>query len=296
MLFAIILFSLISAGKLGFMPTIEELENPQTKLATNIISADGVQMGTFFKENRIECAYEDLPPYLVDALISTEDARFLNHSGVDYRGLFRVAFKTVLGGNKNSGGGSTISQQLAKLLFPREKFDNTVDIVLRKLREWVIAIKLEKAYTKEEIITLYLNKFDFLHNANGIKMASEVYFSKEPSQLKIEEAAMLIGQLKNPALFNPRRNPDTVKVRRNVVLSQMVRYDKLSKAEYDSLKELPLELNFKIIDHTNGIAPYFREWLRTTMTAKKPERKNYWSGEMYTRDSILWETSSLYGW
>mgnify|MGYP003317412558 FL=1 len=200
--FAVILFSLISSGKLGFMPTIEELENPKTKLATNIISSDGKTMGTFFKENRLECTYDDLPPYLVDALVSTEDARFYDHSGIDYRGLFRVAFKTVIGGNKNSGGGSTITQQLAKLLFPREKFDSTIDIVLRKLREWVIAVKLEKAYTKEEILTLYLNKFDFLHNANGIKMAADVYFSKEPIDLKIEEAAMLVGQLKNPAMFN----------------------------------------------------------------------------------------------
>ncbi len=295
-LFAIILFSLISSGKLGFMPTIEELENPKTKLATNIISSDGVTMGTFFKENRIECAYDDLPPYLVDALVSTEDARFYEHSGVDYRGLLRVAVKTVLGGNKNSGGGSTISQQLAKLLFPREQLDSKIDLVLRKLREWVIAIKLEKAYTKNEIITLYLNKFDFLHNANGIKMASNVYFSKEPKDLKIEEAAMLVGQLKNPAIFNPVRFRDTTTVRRNVVLHQMVQYKKLSQEAYDSLKQLPIELKFKQIGHKNGIAPYFREWLRTTLTAKKPEPKNYWSAETYTRDSLLWETSALYGW
>ncbi len=294
--FAVILFSLISSGKLGFMPTIEELENPKTKLATNIISSDGKTMGTFFKENRLECTYDDLPPYLVDALVSTEDARFYDHSGIDYRGLFRVAFKTVIGGNKNSGGGSTITQQLAKLLFPREKFDSTIDIVLRKLREWVIAVKLEKAYTKEEILTLYLNKFDFLHNANGIKMAADVYFSKEPIDLKIEEAAMLVGQLKNPAMFNPVRFPDTTLVRRNVVLSQMVHYGKLTEHEYDSLKQLPLNLHFKIIDHTNGIAPYFREWLRTTMTAKEPEPKNYADPVAYSRDSTLWATNALYGW
>lgn len=294
--FAIILFSMISAGKLGFMPTIEELENPKTKLATNIISADSVTMGTFFKENRIECSYDELPPHLIDALISTEDARFYEHSGIDYRGLFRVAFKTVLGGNKSAGGGSTITQQLAKMLFPREKFDNVIDIIIRKLREWVIAVKLEKAYTKEEIITLYLNKFDFLHNANGIKMAADVYFSKSPKDLKIEEAAMLVGQLKNPSMFNPVRKPDTTQFRRNVVLSQMLHYNKITQAEFDSLKEIPLQLHFKVIDHTNGIAPYFREWLRTTMTAKEPNPKNYWDMEIYKRDSILWATSSLYGW
>jgi penicillin-binding protein 1A len=295
-LFAIILFALISSGKLGFMPTFEELENPKTKLATNIISADGKTMGTFFKENRIECKYEDLPPYLVDALVCTEDARFYKHSGIDYRGLIRVGVKTVLGGDKNSGGGSTITQQLAKMLFPREKLDSKTDLIFRKLREWAIAVKLEKSYTKEEIITLYLNKFDFLHNADGIKMASQVYFSKEPKELTIEEAAMLVGQLKNPALFNPLRNVDTVTVRRNVVLSQMVRYGKLSEEAYDSLKNIPIILNFKRIDHTNGIAPYFREWLRMTMTAQKPEKQNYWSYDMYQRDSTLWETSALYGW
>ncbi len=295
-LFAIILFALISSGKLGFMPTFEELENPKTKLATNIISADGKTMGTFFKENRIECKYEDLPPYLVDALVCTEDARFYKHSGIDYRGLIRVGVKTVLGGDKNSGGGSTITQQLAKMLFPREKLDSKTDLIFRKLREWAIAVKLEKSYTKEEIITLYLNKFDFLHNADGIKMASQVYFSKEPKELTIEEAAMLVGQLKNPALFNPLRNVDTVTVRRNVVLSQMMRYGKLSEEAYDSLKNIPITLNFKRIDHTNGIAPYFREWLRMTMTAQKPEKQNYWSYDMYQRDSTLWETSALYGW
>ena len=295
-LFAIILFALISSGKLGFMPTFEELENPKTKLATNIISADGKTMGTFFKENRIECKYEDLPPYLVDALVCTEDARFYKHSGIDYRGLIRVGVKTVLGGDKNSGGGSTITQQLAKMLFPREKLDSKTDLIFRKLREWAIAVKLEKSYTKEEILTLYLNKFDFLHNADGIKMASQVYFSKEPKELTIEEAAMLVGQLKNPSLFNPLRNVDTVTVRRNVVLSQMVRYGKLSEEAYDSLKNIPITLNFKRIDHTNGIAPYFREWLRMTMTAQKPEKQNYWSYDMYQRDSTLWETSALYGW
>lgn len=292
----IILFSLISAGKLGFMPSFEELENPKTKLATNIISADGVTMGTFFKENRIECKYEDVPQYLIDALVSTEDARFYEHSGIDYRGLARVAVKTVLGGNKNSGGGSTITQQLAKMLFPREKLDSKFDLVIRKLREWVIAIKLEKAYTKEEILMLYLNKFDFLHNANGIKMAADVYFSKEPKDLTIEEAAMLVGQLKNPALFNPVRNIDTVTVRRNVVLSQMVHYDKLTEEEYDSLKNIPINLKFHKIDHTNGIAPYFREWLRSTMTATKPDPDDYSNQETYQRDSTLWETNALYGW
>nr|HPH16226.1 biosynthetic peptidoglycan transglycosylase [Bacteroidales bacterium] len=289
-------FVLITYGVLGFMPTFEELENPQTNLATEIISSDGKILGTFFKENRIECQYNELSEYIIDALISTEDERFYKHSGIDFIGLSRVMFKTVLLGDKNAGGGSTISQQLAKMLFPREKFDNPVDIVTRKFREWVIAVKLEKSYTKEEILSMYLNKFDFLHNADGIKMASEVYFNKLPKNLKIEEAAMLVGMLKNPALFNPKRRPDTTFVRRNVVLYQMYKNDKINKQEFDSLKQLPLGLNFQNIDHNFGSAPYFREWLRMTITASKPNKNNYWSREIYKRDSAQWVDNPLYGW
>lgn len=289
-------FVLITYGVLGFMPTFEELENPQTNLATEIISSDGKILGTFFKENRIECQYNELSEYVIVALISTEDERFYKHSGIDFIGLSRVMFKTVLLGDKSAGGGSTISQQLAKMLFPREKFDNPVDIVTRKFREWVIAVKLEKSYTKEEIISMYLNKFDFLHNADGIKMASEVYFNKLPKNLKIEEAAMLVGMLKNPALFNPKRRPDTTFVRRNVVLYQMYKNDKINKQEFDSLKQLPLGLNFQNIDHNFGSAPYFREWLRMTITASKPNKNNYWSREIYKRDSAQWVDNPLYGW
>ncbi len=292
----IVLFTLISKGLLGFMPTIEELENPETPLATEIISSDSEVIGTFFKENRIEISYEDLSPYIVDALISTEDSRYYEHSGIDFKGLSRVAFKTILQGDKNAGGGSTITQQLAKMLFPREQFSTSFEIAIRKFKEWVIAVNLEKSYTKEEIIALYLNKFDFLHNADGIKMASEVYFNSTPKDLKIEQAAMLVGMLKNPALFNPQRRADTTRHRRNVVLSQMVKYNKLTQSEFDSLKQLPLGIKFQKIDHNFGLAPYFREWLRTSITAKEPNRKNYWHYSMYQQDSIRWIEDPLYGW
>lgn len=291
-----LLFVLISYGFLGFMPTFDELENPKTNLATEIISSDGVILGTFFKENRIEADYKDISPFVIDALISTEDMRFYDHSGVDFMGLSRVFFKTVLLGDDNAGGGSTISQQLAKMLFPREKFSSAPEIAMRKFREWVIAVKLEKSYTKEEILTMYLNKFDFLHNADGIKMASEVYFNTSPKNLKIEEAAMLVGMLKNPSLFNPKSHPDTTLMRRNVVLYQMMNNDKITEAQFDSLKILPLGIKFQQIDHNFGSAPYFREWLRNTISANKPEPKNYWSKQMYYRDSLQWETNPLFGW
>jgi penicillin-binding protein 1A len=295
-IFLIVLFILISYGKLGFMPTIEELENPKTALATEIISADSVVLGTFFNENRIEVGFDSISPHIVDALISTEDVRFYSHSGIDFQALARVMFKTVFQGKKSSGGGSTISQQLAKLLFPRERFSSATEIAVRKFREWVIAVKLEKAYTKEEIIALYLNKYDFLYNANGIKMASEVYFNKDQKDLKVEEAAMLIGMLKNSSLFNPVRFPDTTFHRRNVVLNQMTKCNYISKEEYDSLKQLPLNINFHRKNHNYGLAPYFREWLRTSLSANKPDKNKYWNYEMYKLDSIRWNEDPIYGW
>ncbi|MFO7868406.1 MAG: transglycosylase domain-containing protein [Bacteroidales bacterium] len=278
------------------MPTIEELENPKTALATEIISADSVVLGNFFNENRVEVRFDSINPHIIDALLSTEDIRFYTHSGIDFKALSRVAFKTVVQGKKSSGGGSTISQQLAKLLFPRERFSSSYEIAIRKFREWVIAVKLEKAYTKEEIITLYLNKYDFSHNANGIKIASEVYFNKDQQNLHIQEAAMLIGMLKNSSLFNPVRFPDTTIHRRNVVLHQMLRNDVISQYEFDSLKQLPLNINFHRRNHNYGLAPYFREWLRTSLNADKPDKNNYWSYEMYKLDSIRWNEDPIYGW
>jgi len=292
----ILLFFNISRGNLGFMPTFEQLENPKSSLATEVYTEDGVILGTFFKENRSTVEYSQLSPYLTDALVSTEDKRFYNHSGIDFIGLMRVFFVTILSGNENAGGGSTISQQLAKMLFPRERFDNPVQIALRKFREWVIAVKLERSYTKNEIIAMYFNQFDFLNLAVGIKSASKVYFNCNPNELKIEEAAMLVGMAKNPSLFNPLRRPDTTLHRRNVVLYQMLKNKKLTQVQYDSLKKLPLELNYQKVDHKLGSATYFREYLRTTLTRHKPVRERYYSYDSYKEDSLKWETDPLYGW
>jgi len=283
-------------GVLGFMPSFKQLENPKSNLATEIYSSDMKILGTYFKENRMKADYSELSPHLIDALVATEDARFYNHSGVDFRGLSRVFFKTILGGNQGSGGGSTISQQLAKLLFPRENFGSVFEKVSRKMREWVIAVKLEKSYTKEEILSMYFNEFDFLNLAVGIKSASKVYFNTVPSELKIEQSAMLVGMLKNPSLYNPIRKPKITLERRNVVLYQMFNYGKISKQQFDSLTKLPLGINFQKVDHKEGSAPYLREYLRVLMGAMPPQRENYWSVEQYDEDMKRWEKDPLYGW
>lgn len=293
-------FYLISAGKLGFMPTFEELENPTNQFASEVYSADGKIIGKYFEgsENRRYTDYKNISQSVIDALIATEDVRFYEHSGIDVRGLFRVA-KGMLTGNSASGGGSTISQQLAKMLFPRETNQNFMELVLRKFREWVIAVKLERSYTKEEIITMYLNKFDFLNLAVGINSAANIYFATSPDSLRIEQAAMLVGMAKNPSLFNPLRRPERTLGRRNVVLMQMYKYGKITKTEYDSLIQLPLGVNFQKEDHKEGLATYFREYLRLYMTAKKPERNSdsyRWHKDQYPIDSIAWEKDPLYGW
>lgn len=287
-----VFFTLAANGSLGFMPTFEELENPKSNLASQIITEDEKVIGTFFHENRVNANYNDLSPYLVDALVATEDFRYEEHSGVDFRSLGRVIFKTVLGGNSSSGGGSTISQQLAKMLFPRKRFGSKYEIAERKFREWVIASRLEKAYTKEEIIAMYFNTFDFLYQAVGINSAADVYFGKKPNQLRIEEAAMLVGMAKNPSIYNPKSNPDDALSRRNQVLFQMMKYNKITRTKYDSLKKLPLVLNYHKVDHRTGLAPYVREYIRTSMRAQKPEPGD----NNYSRDSLRWETDPLYGW
>lgn len=291
-------FWLIAEGKLGFMPTFEELENPNNKFASEIYFEDGPMISRYYigSENRRYTEYKDIPNSVKDALIATEDARFYEHSGIDVIGLFRVA-KGLLTGSSSSGGGSTISQQLAKMLFPRDPDQNFLELSMRKFREWVIAVRLEKSYTKEEIMTMYLNKFDFLNLAVGINSAAEVYFQKPLDSLQIQEAAMLVGMAKNPALFNPVRRPEKTLGRRNVVLSQMLKYGKITRAQYDSLKVLPLGLNFKREDHKEGLATYYREYLRIFMTSGKPDIKNYrWNRDQYKVDSIAWETNPLYGW
>ena len=291
-----VFFWLISAGKLGFMPTFEELENPNNRFASEVYFADGPIMNRYFeKENRKYIEYREIPQSVIDALIATEDVRFYDHSGVDVRGLFRVA-KGLLTANPSAGGGSTISQQLAKMLFPRESDLNVFELAIRKFREWVIAVRLEKSYTKEEILTMYLNKYDFLNLAVGISSAADIYFQVPLDSLKVEQAAMLIGMAKNSSYYNPVRRPELTLNRRNVVLSQMYKYDKITREECDSLKKLPLGLNFKRVDHKEGLATYFREYLRLFMTANKPDRKRYRDLSQFRLDSVAWETNPLYGW
>jgi penicillin-binding protein 1A len=302
------LFGQIADGKIGYMPAIEELENPKNKFATIIYSADSVEIGRFSqeRENRVYINYNQLSPYLIQALIATEDARFTEHSGIDVKAIFRAAFKTVLLGKKSSGGGSTITQQLAKQLYSPQA-DDLMERALQKPIEWVIAVKLEKLYTKEEIINMYLNKFDFCYNAVGIRSAARIYFDKMPRDLKIEEAAMLVGMCQNPALFNPIRRPEKTATRRAVVLGQMVKAGFITDAEADSLSALPLlpqtdaAGNYRLAhtaDHKEGLAPYLREYLRKIMRAKQPERRNYasWQYQQFQEDSVAWIEEPLFGW
>ncbi len=294
-IFVIFYFVSIANGKKGLMPSFEQLENPKSNLATQIISADQELLGTYFHENRTQTEYDSISPHVIDALISTEDIRFRKHSGIDFKALGRVAYGVVTRNLK--GGGSTISQQLSKLIFPREDLTTKSELVNRKLREWVIAVKLEKSYTKEEIITMYLNRFDFLNLAVGIESASRVYFSTTPDSLNIQQSAMLIGMLQNPSLYNPLRFPEQTKTRRNTVLAQMHKYGYLDKAQKDSLQELPLGIKYQKVDHNLGHATYFREFLRQWLTASKPIRSDYrWNPRQFVEDSINWETDPTYGW
>ena len=288
---------LIILGVFGRMPTFEDLENPQSKLATHIYSDDGVLLGTYHLENRSHITYEELSPFLVKALVATEDARYTSHSGIDFVGLGRVLFKTVLGGNKSAGGGSTITQQLALNLFA-ERSTNIIKRMIQKLQEWITAIKLERNYTKSEIIAMYLNTVPFGSNAYGINSAAQTFFKKKPSQLNLEESALMVGVVNAPSYYNPQRNPDRALKRRNVVLSQMEKYGYITRAEYDSVKLVPIKLDFSPIDHNTGSATYFREMLRQFMRAQKPNLKNYGNKpiEEFQADSMRWETNPLYGW
>lgn len=296
-LFVIVLvfyFMLLSKGKLGFMPTFDELTNPKENLATRIYSCDNELLGTYFRENRSQISYEDISPNVVHALIATEDVRFYDHSGIDFRALPRVVFGVMTGSQK--GGGSTISQQLAKMLFPREENMSKIHLANRKFQEWIIATKLERTFTKDEIIAMYLNKFDFLNLAVGIESAARIYFDTTPDALSLTQSAMLVGMAQNPSMYNPIRRPEQTLTRRNVVLGQMFKYDFITKEEFDSLKNEPLGIRFKKADHNLGSATYFREFLRLWLTAKKPERKNYIDEREFVEDSINWETDPSYGW
>ena len=292
-------FYAINEGWIGYMPPIEDLQNPINRFATQIISADGKVMGTwnYNRENRILVDYTQLSPSLVQALVATEDVRFYEHSGIDFYALGRAVVKRGILGKKSAGGGSTITQQLAKQLYS-ETAHSVMERVLQKPIEWVIAVRLERNYTKDEIITMYLNYFDFLHNAVGIKTAANTYFSKEPRDLTPTESAVLVGLCKNPSYYNPVRYPERSKERRNVVLHQMLKAGYITEAQYDSCAAEPLTLNFHIADHKQGIAVYFRDFLRRYMMAKKPERSDYpsWNYVKFHIDSINWETDPLYGW
>lgn len=296
---AIVGFFAIWFGWIGYMPDIEDLQNPINRFATQVYSSDGKVIGTWNlnKENRIVIPYKKMSPYLVQALVATEDERFYEHSGIDFRALGRAIIKRGILGQTNAGGGSTITQQLAKQLYSSTA-QSAAQRMFQKPIEWVIAIKLERYYTKEEIIALYLNYFDFLHNAVGIKTAANTYFNKEPKNLTVCEAATLIGLCKNPSFFNPVRYPERAKERRNVVLSQMVKAGYMDRAEYQNYSSEPLTLNFHRTDHKDGTATYLREFLRQYMMAKRPVRTDYpsWNNVQFVVDSIAWDTDPLYGW
>ena len=297
--FVVFLFIMISNEKLGPMPSFSELENPKNKLAAEVYSEDGVMLGKYYTQNRTWTEYREISPYVIDALIATEDIRFYRHSGIDIRALGRAVVGFVSG--KNLGGGSTITQQLAKQLYPRDTvkvsaFVRKIKLGVTKFKEWQTAIRLEKSYTKEEIITMYLNVFDFINNAAGIRSASSIYFNTTPDSLNLQQAAMLIGMLKNSAVYNPLRNKDLMLSRRNVVLSQMEKYGYITPSVGDSVMKLPIILDYKEEDHNSGIATYLREYIRTTMIKLKPERRFFFSNEQYEDALWQWDNNPLYGW
>ena len=283
---------LITRGALGYLPPLEELQNPKNRFASEIISSDMQSLGRYYRyENRVGVQYTDLSPNLINALVATEDARFYNHTGVDLKSMLRAILK--LG---RAGGGSTLTQQLAKQLWsPRA--NNIFERAMQKPIEWVIATKLERLYSKDEILLMYLNQFDFLYNAVGIQSASQVYFSTTPKDLKLEQAAMLVGMCKNPSLYNPIRHPQRATNRRNTVLGQMTKYGYIDEATRDSVAALPLTLKYSSVDHKQGVAPYFREYLRVIMTAKEPKDSDYpeWNKLQYQIDKWQWDNNALYG-
>ena len=291
----LLLLLLTRLGAFGKLPTFEELENPKSNLATEIYSDDGEMIGSFFIQNRSYVDYNELSPALVAALISTEDMRFYSHSGIDFISLARVAVKTLALGNRRQGGGSTITQQLAKNLYPRDTavYNNPISkgskLVISKLKEWITAVMLEYNYTKEEIITMY-----------GIKSAARTFFNKLPSELNVQEAAMLVGVVNAPTRYSPRSNPDRALARRNTVISRMREKGYLTRAQRDSIQALPIELDFRPISHNAGTGTYFREMLRMVMTSGKPSRESFGPGAAgdwdYRQAVEQWESNPLYGW
>ena len=279
------------------IPSFEDLENPDSKLATQVIAEDGEILTTFHIENRAYVSYEELSPNLVNAAVATEDSRFYRHSGIDFESLARVLVKTLLGGSSSQGGGSTITQQLAKTLYPREDIGGSpFKMVWTKLKEWVTAVKLERSYTKNEIMNMYMNQVFFGSNAYGIKAAAQTFFSKSPSDLTVEEAATLVGMVNKPTRYNPVLNPERSLERRNLVISRMEQNGFITKAERDSIQQIPINLAYQIQDHNAGVGPYFRDMLRRTMNAKEPKRSSYNQYEDYVVDSLLWADDPFYGW
>ena len=292
LLFVVFFFVGIARGWFGYMPPLEDLQNPKNKYASEVFSNDAVSLGRYYRtENRVSVNYEEISPYVINALVATEDARFYSHSGIDSKGFVRALL--TLG---KAGGGSTITQQLSKQLYSPTAA-NTFERLLQKPNEWVIAVQLERLYSKDEIIMMYLNQFDFLYNAVGIKSAAQVYFGKKPIDLTAEEAAVLIGMCKNPSLYNPIRHAERTLNRRNTVLNQMEKYDYITEAECDSLKQLPMEIDYHSVDHKEGTAQYLREYLRQILTAKEPKESNYseWNKMQYEIDKKQWDTNPLYG-
>ena len=300
--FLLILLCLLFVAAFADLPSFEELEDPKSNLATQLISSDGEVFNTYHIENRSYVSFDDLPQNLIDAAIATEDARFRKHSGIDFRALGRVAVKTFMMRNSSQGGGSTITQQLAKTLFPREVSESHfpgakyLKLVKNKLKEWITAVKLERNYTKDEIITMYLNAVFFGSEAYGINTAARTYFDKKTEDLLLEESATLVGIVNKPTRYNPAVNPEQSLERRNHVLKQMQKYGYISKAVCDSVSALPIVLEYQRQDHNAGIGSYFRDMLRKTMNATKPKRSDYTQIEDYRRDSTRWVEDPLYGW
>ena len=294
--FVIVGLLLLGVGLFAKLPSFEELEHPDNKLATQVLAEDGEVLTTFHIENRTYVSYDELCPSLVHAAVATEDVRFYKHSGVDMKGLARVAIKTLLLRDSSQGGGSTITQQLAKTLYPRQENPGKLKLVMTKLKEWITAVRLERDYTKEEIVAMYLNSIFFGSGAYGIKSASQTFFAKEPAALNTEESAMLVGMVNKPTRYNPVINPENALSRRNFVLGRMAKAGYISKHERDSLQELPILLDYHVLDHNSGHAPYFRDMLRRDMNARKPHRADYQYPEDFSADSLRWANDEIYGW
>ncbi len=295
--FALVILLLLLVALFAKIPSFKELEHPDNKLATQLIAEGGEVLATFHMENRSYLTYDQLAPSLVDAAVATEDVRFYKHSGIDFKSLGRVLVKTLLLRDSGQGGGSTITQQLAKTLYPRRAVRSKLSMVFIKLKEWITAVKIEREYTKNEIMAMYLNSIFFGSSAYGVDAAAKTYFAKEASMLSIEESAMLIGMVNKPTRYNPILHYDYALQRRNFVLGQMAKAGFLDKAACDSIQQIPIATDkFEVQDHNAGFAPYFRDMVRRDLTAKRPRRADYESPEDYSADSVRWRDDPVYGW